>query len=74
MLEGNIEELAGAIALVGYGLAAIGPGIGICSADQVSPSTMATIIGFLSSPMPSARRTNNRIRPSRAPVTRMTIG
>ena len=29
MLEGNIEVLKGAIALVGYGLAAIGPGIGI---------------------------------------------
>ena len=29
MLEGNIELLKGAIALVGYGLAAVGPGIGI---------------------------------------------
>ena len=29
MLEGNIEELKGAIALVGYGLAAVGPGVGI---------------------------------------------
>lgn len=29
MLEGNIEELKGAIAIIGYGLAAIGPGIGI---------------------------------------------
>jgi len=28
-MEGNIEELAGAIKLMGYGLAAIGPGIGI---------------------------------------------
>ncbi len=28
-MEGNIEELAGAIALIGYGLAAVGPGIGI---------------------------------------------
>jgi F-type H+-transporting ATPase subunit c len=28
-MEGNIEVLKGAIALVGYGLAAIGPGIGI---------------------------------------------
>lgn len=29
MLEGNIEALTGAIAIIGYGLAAIGPGIGI---------------------------------------------
>ncbi len=29
MLEGNIEVLQGAIAIIGYGLAAIGPGIGI---------------------------------------------
>ena len=29
MLEGNIEELKGAIALIGYGLAAVGPGVGI---------------------------------------------
>lgn len=29
MLEGNIEELKAAIAIIGYGLAAIGPGIGI---------------------------------------------
>ena len=29
MLEGNIEALKGAIAIIGYGLAAIGPGIGI---------------------------------------------
>lgn len=29
MLEGNIEELKSAIAIIGYGLAAIGPGIGI---------------------------------------------
>ncbi len=28
-MEGNIEVLQGAIALVGYGLAAVGPGIGI---------------------------------------------
>ncbi len=28
-MEGNIEVLKGAIALIGYGLAAIGPGIGI---------------------------------------------
>lgn len=28
-MEGNIELLKGAIALMGYGLAAIGPGIGI---------------------------------------------
>jgi F-type H+-transporting ATPase subunit c len=28
-MEGNIELLRGAIALVGYGLAAVGPGIGI---------------------------------------------
>lgn len=28
-MEGNIEALQGAIALVGYGLAAVGPGIGI---------------------------------------------
>ena len=28
-MEGNIGELAGAIKLMGYGLAAIGPGIGI---------------------------------------------
>ena len=28
-MEGNIEELKGAIALIGYGLAAVGPGIGI---------------------------------------------
>lgn len=28
-MEGNIEALAGAIALMGYGLGAIGPGIGI---------------------------------------------
>jgi F-type H+-transporting ATPase subunit c len=28
-MEGNIEVLKGAIALVGYGAAAIGPGIGI---------------------------------------------
>ncbi|MGB7860547.1 MAG: ATP synthase F0 subunit C [Acidimicrobiia bacterium] len=28
-MEGNIEVLKGAIALVGYGLAAVGPGIGI---------------------------------------------
>jgi len=28
-MEGNIEGLSSAIALVGYGLAAIGPGIGI---------------------------------------------
>jgi F-type H+-transporting ATPase subunit c len=28
-MEGNIELLKGAIALVGYGLAAVGPGIGI---------------------------------------------
>ena len=29
MLEGNIEELKSTIAIIGYGLAAIGPGIGI---------------------------------------------
>jgi F-type H+-transporting ATPase subunit c len=28
-MEGNIEVLKGAIALMGYGLAAVGPGIGI---------------------------------------------
>ena len=28
-MEGNIEVLKGAIALIGYGLAAVGPGIGI---------------------------------------------
>lgn len=28
-MEGNIELLKGAIALIGYGLGAIGPGIGI---------------------------------------------
>jgi F-type H+-transporting ATPase subunit c len=28
-MEGNIELLQGAIALVGYGLAAVGPGVGI---------------------------------------------
>ena len=28
-MEGNIEVLKGAIALVGYGLAAVGPGVGI---------------------------------------------
>ncbi|MGD2102430.1 MAG: ATP synthase F0 subunit C [Acidimicrobiia bacterium] len=28
-MEGNIELLRGAAALIGYGLAAIGPGIGI---------------------------------------------
>jgi F-type H+-transporting ATPase subunit c len=28
-MEGNIELLKGAIALIGYGLAAVGPGIGI---------------------------------------------
>ncbi|HIE21644.1 MAG TPA: ATP synthase F0 subunit C [Acidimicrobiia bacterium] len=28
-MEGNIELLRGAIALVGYGLAAVGPGVGI---------------------------------------------
>lgn len=28
-MEGSIEALQGAIALVGYGLAAVGPGIGI---------------------------------------------
>jgi F-type H+-transporting ATPase subunit c len=28
-MEGNIEELKGAIALIGYGLGAVGPGIGI---------------------------------------------
>lgn len=28
-MEGNIELLQGAIALIGYGLAAVGPGVGI---------------------------------------------
>jgi F-type H+-transporting ATPase subunit c len=28
-VEGNIEALKGAIALIGYGLGAVGPGIGI---------------------------------------------
>jgi len=28
-MEGNIELLKGAIALIGYGLGAVGPGIGI---------------------------------------------
>jgi F-type H+-transporting ATPase subunit c len=28
-VEGNIETLKGAIALIGYGLGAVGPGIGI---------------------------------------------
>jgi F-type H+-transporting ATPase subunit c len=28
-VEGNIEALTGAIALIGYGLGAVGPGIGI---------------------------------------------
>jgi F-type H+-transporting ATPase subunit c len=28
-MEGNIELLRGAIALIGYGLGAVGPGIGI---------------------------------------------
>ncbi|MGH3650432.1 MAG: ATP synthase F0 subunit C [Acidimicrobiia bacterium] len=28
-MEGNIELLKGAVALVGYGLAAVGPGVGI---------------------------------------------
>jgi F-type H+-transporting ATPase subunit c len=28
-MEGNIELLKGAIALMGYGLAAVGPGVGI---------------------------------------------
>ncbi len=28
-MEGNIELLKGAFALIGYGLAAVGPGIGI---------------------------------------------
>ena len=28
-MEGNIESLVGALSLVGYGLGAIGPGIGI---------------------------------------------
>jgi F-type H+-transporting ATPase subunit c len=28
-ITGNIEELKGALALIGYGAAAIGPGIGI---------------------------------------------
>ncbi|MEE8407636.1 MAG: ATP synthase F0 subunit C [Acidimicrobiia bacterium] len=28
-MEGNIEVLKGAIALIGYGLAAVGPGVGI---------------------------------------------
>ncbi|MGH9196416.1 MAG: ATP synthase F0 subunit C [Acidimicrobiia bacterium] len=28
-MEGNIEALKGAIALIGYGLGAVGPGIGI---------------------------------------------
>jgi F-type H+-transporting ATPase subunit c len=29
MMSGNIEVLKGAIALMGYGLAAVGPGVGI---------------------------------------------
>ncbi len=29
MVEGQLTDLSGAIALVGYGLAAVGPGIGI---------------------------------------------
>ena len=29
MVEGQLTDLSGAIALVGYGLAAIGPGVGI---------------------------------------------
>ncbi|MGI8518752.1 MAG: ATP synthase F0 subunit C [Acidimicrobiia bacterium] len=28
-MEGNIEGLRGAIALIGYGLGAVGPGIGV---------------------------------------------
>jgi F-type H+-transporting ATPase subunit c len=28
-MEGNIEALTGALALIGYGLAAVGPGVGI---------------------------------------------
>ena len=29
MVEGSLTDLTGAIALVGYGLAAVGPGVGI---------------------------------------------
>ena len=29
MVEGQLTDLSGAIALVGYGLAAVGPGVGI---------------------------------------------
>ena len=29
MVEGSLSDLTGAIALVGYGLAAVGPGVGI---------------------------------------------
>ncbi len=29
MVEGQLTDLTGAIALVGYGLAAVGPGVGI---------------------------------------------
>ena len=50
-----------------------GPGIGKPSAETVKPLTMATIIGFLSSPNPTVRRMPICIRPSRLPVMRITM-
>jgi F-type H+-transporting ATPase subunit c len=35
-MEGNIEELKGAIALIGYGLGAVGPGIGIVVGNAIT--------------------------------------
>ena len=46
MLEGNIEELKGAIAIIGYGLAAIGPGIGIGIVVGNAITALA-LIGFV---------------------------
>ena len=51
----------------------IGPGIGIPVADQTSPRVIDTIIGFLRRPSPTLRSVRTETRPSRLPVTRITI-
>ena len=50
-----------------------GPGKGMPVADQLNPSTIDTIIGFLIRPIPTVLTMPSDIRPSRLPVIKITI-
>ncbi len=51
----------------------IGPGTGSASADHSMPSTIDTIIGLRTSPIPISRSVDSFSRPSRPPLISITI-